>query len=378
MTAIYNVKDFGILPNTGALLTERIQRVLDLAGKEGGVVVFPAGSYRSGGLLLHSHTEVHLERGASLIGSEDPEDYRVFPIPEGVHLHTDMEMVPTYFIERKNVRVEYRRALISAYGEEDISITGEGGESIIDGMDCFDPEGEEQLRGPHGIFLSNCRRIRLFNYTIRNCGNFHHQLDTNDAVSIDRVTALGGHDGFHLHCCKNVDIGNCTLHTGDDCIAGMNLENLHVHDSDLNTSCQVFRIGGNHILVENCRLWGPGIYPYRRSVVVDRDHILPMTEGHHDINSLIEYFASEAFPTAFSDDIVFKNCTIENPGKLLFYDYSASMADHGCHFCKGTPLRGLTFQDCIIIGKCSPSVIKADPHMPLSLQSIRVSCIIRF
>ena len=87
--------------NTDALLTDGIQGVLDLAGKEGGIVVFPAGNYRSGGLLLHSHTEVHLENGASLIGSENPEDYQIFPIPDGVRLHTDMEMVPVYFTERK-------------------------------------------------------------------------------------------------------------------------------------------------------------------------------------------------------------------------------------------------------------------------------------
>lgn len=373
MKTVFNVRDYGIIHDTNALQTEKIQGVLDIAGKEGGIVVFPAGNYRTGGLLLHSRTEVHLESGASLIGSEDPEDYQVFPIPEGVLLHTDMEMVPGYFAERKNVRAEYRRALISAYGEEDITITGEGENSAIDGMDCFDPEGEEHIRGPHGIFLSNCKGVKLHDYVIRNCGNFHHQIDTSDGVSVSMVTILGGHDGFHLHCCRDVDIGNCTIHTGDDCVAGMNLENLHIHDSDLNTSCQVFRIGGNHILVENCRLWGPGIYPYRKSVVIDRDHILPRTQGHHDINSLIEYFASEAFPIDASGDIELRNCTIENPGKLLFYDYTASTADHGCHFCKGAPLRSVVFRDCTINGRCGPSVIHADPCAPLSIRLIHVS-----
>ncbi len=374
MTRVFNIRDFGIEPDTNALLTEEIQGVLDLAGKEGGTVVFPAGSYRSGGLLLHSHTELHLEKGASLIGSEDPADYRVFPIPDGVRLHTDMEMNPTYFIERNNVRIEYRRALLSAYGEEDISITGEGADSVIDGMDCFDPEGEEHLRGPHGIFLSNCRRVKLSGYTIRNSGNFHHQIDTCESVTADGVTALGGHDGFHLHCCRHVDIGHCTLRTGDDCVAGMNMEDIRVHDSELNTSCQVFRIGGNHILAENCRIWGPGVYPYRASIIMDRDHILPLSEGKHDINSLIEYFATEEAPLASSGDIVLRSCTIENPGRLLYYDHTAGTAANGCHFCKGAPLRDLTIENCTITGRCEPSVIKADPEAPLSLRFAGVTC----
>lgn len=47
-------------------------------------------------------------------------------------------------------------------------------QSVFDGADCFDPEGEEHLRGPYGIFLSNYRNVTLSGYTVKNRGNFLH------------------------------------------------------------------------------------------------------------------------------------------------------------------------------------------------------------
>lgn len=371
--SIFSLKDFGIIPDVSKLQTEKIQKVLDLAGQNGGKVIVPAGVYRTGGLLMHSRTELYLEKNACLLGSDNPDDYPLFPIPGGVTMHTDMEMIPEYFADRKNVRPEYRRALISAYGAEDISVTGEDETSVIDGADCYDPEGEEHLRGPHGIFLSNCRNIRLCGYTIKNCGNFHHQTDTCENLTVRGLHILGGHDGFHLHCCVNADIADCVVRSGDDCIAGMNMENITVRDCDLNTSCQLFRIGGKHILVENCRLWGPGVYPYRASVVTDRDHIRPQNEGHHDIISLIEYFSSSVYPSTPSEDIVFRNCDVENPGKLLFFEYGADTAE-AAHYCCGAPLKELIFENCRISGDCGPSLVKADKNVPLGITLKNVSC----
>ena len=77
--------------------------------------------------------------------------------PEGVELRTDMELICEYYktIFDKDPWDTYRRAMISAYGESNIAIIGEEG-SVIDGRDCFDPDGEEGFRGPHGIFMTNC------------------------------------------------------------------------------------------------------------------------------------------------------------------------------------------------------------------------------
>lgn len=315
---------------------------------------------------MGSNTELHLEKGACLVGSENPNDYKVFPVPDSVTLHTDVQMLIGYFGEGANpMREEYRRAIISAYGEENITISGEGFDSVIDGADCYDPDGEEHLRGPHGIFFSNCKNIKLENYTIRHCGNFHHQIDTCENLTVNHIQALGGHDGFHLHLCKNAEIGNSIIHSGDDCIGGINMENIRVHDCDFNTSCQPFRIGGKHIHFENCHIWGPGEYPYRASALIDSKHLKPRDQWKTAVSSLIEYFTSMFFVQDCSEDIVFENCDIENIGKLMFYVYGKN--GEGAHFCGITPFKDLTLRNCRISGELKPAVIKAPENMPLNI-----------
>ena len=323
----YRLDDYGVMPDREYLQTEAIQNVFDLCKESGGTVVFPKGTYLFSGLLLHSHTEVYLESGAILLGSKSCSDYKVFDVPENVQLRTDIEMIPQYFGFKK--RDEYRRAMFSAYGEEDITITGEPG-SIIDGRNCYDAQGEEGYRGPHGIFLSNCRNIALKGYTIQHSGNFMHQLDACSDITMADVTCLGGSDGIHLHCCENTEIERCVFRTGDDCIAGINIRNLHINNCVLNSSCQAFRIGGVGILAENCHIYGPGYYPHRVTVVKSENDILPREAGRHNLVSMIIFFASETFPANCSDNLqagdLLKELTFEN---VRFTGLEKSSRVHG-------------------------------------------------
>lgn len=75
------------------------------------------------------------------------------------------------------------------------------------------------------------------------------------------------------------------------------------------------------------------------------------------------------YPVGSSDDIVFISCDIENPGKLLFYEYGAVTAE-SAHYFGGTPLTGLSFENCRISGRCSSSVVKADSALPLTVRLI--------
>ncbi|MBQ9358586.1 MAG: right-handed parallel beta-helix repeat-containing protein, partial [Abditibacteriota bacterium] len=279
-------------------------------------------------------------------------------------LRTDQEMIPRYFalIGRKP-RSEYRRAMFSAYGAEDIAVIGEPG-SVIDGRDCYDPEGEEGYRGPHGIWLSSCKNVTLKGYTIRNSGNFMHQLDCCEGVDMTDVTCLGGSDGIHLHCCRGMEINRCVFRTGDDCIAGINIKGLHVTNCVLNTSCQVFRMGGADILVENCHAYGPGLYPHRMTVVRSRTEVLPRQAGRHDLLSFFIFFASDAFPAEeHSHNIVFRNMIVENAGGVL--EYRADSADM---LQAGDRLREVTFDNVRFTGLERSSVVAGAPDEPLEVR----------
>ena len=377
MNGKYILTEHGVEKNSTALQTEKIQRIFDLCRENGGTVVIPCGEYHTAGLRLWSGTTLYLESGARLYGSEECGDYEIFDIPDGVELRTDMEMISQYYNDRP--WAAYRRAMISVYGGKDIAIIGEEG-SLIDGCDCTDPDGEEGYRGPHGLMITNVENLTLTGYTIANCGNFMHQIDNCKNITVKNVTALGGSDGVHLHCCKNILIEDCEFRTGDDCIAGINMENLTVRNCNLNTSCDIFRAGGSHILVENCRMSGPGEYPHRMTVVQnrgtalvkDKNNTLPKECGRHNLYGVYLHFASSNYPAAEPyHDIVFRNCSIENPEYFLNYE-----ADNG-PLQTGTYLKDITLENVSFTGVKCASQVKAPESLPLTVTLKNVTATFR-
>lgn len=363
----YRLTDYGVVPNTDKLQTEQIQKIFDLCKENGGRVIISEGRYYVGGLRMWSDTVLYLESGAELIGSDICEDYAVFPVPEGIELRTDMELIAEQYNNRP--WSAYRRAIISVYGGRNISIIGEEG-SCIDGNDCCDPNGEEGYRGPHGIFITNVENITLHGYRISNCGNFMHQIDNCRNITMQNVTCEGGSDGVHLHHCRNILIEDCVFHTGDDNIAGINMENLTVRRCDLNTSCDAFRAGGSHILVEDCRIWGPGIYPHRMTVVQnrgtelvrDKSNTLPQNMGRHNLECVYIHFASTEFPAEEAyHDIIFKNCRIENVDKFLSYQ-----ADEGA-LMAGTHLVEMALENVSFTALKGKSWVSASEEEPLCI-----------
>ncbi|MBQ4113034.1 MAG: right-handed parallel beta-helix repeat-containing protein [Clostridia bacterium] len=349
----YVITDYGVIPNTDALQTEAIQKVLDLCKNGGGTVVIPRGCFCIASLRMWSDTTLYLESGAQLLGSEECTNYEVFDVPAGVELRTDMELITQYYLDKP--WPEYRRAMISAYGEKNIAIIGEGEDSFIDGRDCYDPDGEEGFRGPHGVFFTNCQNIVMKNYTIKRNGNFMHQVDNCRNILMENVTCLAGHDGIHLHHCTHTLIRNCRFITGDDCIAGINIKDLTVKNCEINTSCQAFRIGGHDILVEDCHIWGPGYYPHRRTVVQGKGVELPREEGRHNIHALVYHFASTNFPSEVPyGNYVFRNCLVETVDRLMLYQADGGPLESGAYLADMT-FENVTFQGMLYPAHCIPS-----------------------
>lgn len=335
----YVITDYGVAVNSMELQTEKLQSVLDLCKENGGTVVIPKGRFYTAALYMYSNTTIYLERGAELYGSDNCDDYEVFEIPEHVQMRSDMELITQYYGTPWET---YRRAIISAYGEKNISIIGEI-DSVIDGSNCYDPNGEEKYRGPHAIFFSCCENVLLEGYTARHSGNFLHEANNCKNLTMRRVTCLGGSDGIHLHCSENSLIEDCLFKTGDDCIAGINIKDLLVRRCVLNTSCDLFRIGGVNIRVEDCYAYGPGYYPHRKTVVKGKNDELPREEGRHNLLHAVIYFASTNYPYVPSD-IHFKNCVIENAMDILNYTADKGRLQSGTHLGEFT-LENVRFTD---------------------------------
>lgn len=359
----YIITDYGVDRNSSRLQTERIQAVLDLCKDKGGMVVIPKGRFYTAALYMHSNTTLYLERGAELYGSDNCDDYEIFDIPEHVQMRSDMEMITQYYGAPWE---SYRRAIISAYGEKNISIIGESG-SVIDGANCYDPDGEEGYRGPHAIFLSCCENVLFEGYTARHSGNFLHEANNCKNVTMRAVTCLGGSDGIHLHCTEDALIEDCLFKTGDDCIAGINIRNLLVRRCVLNTSCDLFRIGGVNIRIEDMYAYGPGYYPHRKTVVKGKNLELSREEGRHNLLHAVVYFASTNYPYVPSD-IHFKNCVIENAKDILSYTADRGTLQSGTHLGEFT-LENVRFTD---LKETSAPMANAEEPLTIRMKDVLV------
>ena len=364
MVPTYRITDYGVKENCKELQTREIQAVLDLCKNGGGKVVVPCGRFYLSSVRMWSDTTLYLESGAELYGSDDCNDYELFPIPDGIEMRSDMELIPQQY--NYEPWATYRRAIITAYGEKNISIIGER-ESFIDGANCYDPDGEENYRGPHAIFLSSCENVHLEGYTARRSGNFLHEANNCKKLTMRNVTCLGGSDGIHLHCTENALIEDCLFKTGDDCIAGINIKNLLVRRCVLNTSCDLFRIGGVNIRIEDMYAYGPGYYPHRKTVVKGKGVELPREEGRHDLLHTVVYFASTNYPYVPSD-IHFKNCVIENAKDILSYTADKGTLQSGTHLGEFT-LENVRFTD---LKATSAPMANADEPLTVRMKDVTV------
>ena len=71
---VYNILDYGAVPDGLTKATKAIQAAIDDCTKTGGQVLVPSGRFLSGSLHLKSDVDLHLEQGAVLISSLEQED----------------------------------------------------------------------------------------------------------------------------------------------------------------------------------------------------------------------------------------------------------------------------------------------------------------
>ena len=239
----FNVRDYG-----GSVA----KAAAAAAQAGGGRIVVPPGVWKSGTIWLKDHCELHLERGATILGSERAADYNA------------NDVFPENF---NSVGEEWSGGhLVLAYKATDVAITGEG---VIDGNGgAFFGETQEEGWFPaykYGIklhpidrewfrpgpmvamFLS--KNIRLEGVTLRNtpCWTTHFRccdgLDIR-GVTIDADREIANSDGFSIDCTKNVVVKDCVIKTGDD---GFAIRASCKHHAATN-ACE-------HISIENCDVW---------------------------------------------------------------------------------------------------------------------------
>ena len=200
----YGAKGDGTTKDTAA-----IQKAIDVcADKGGGTVELSAGTYVSAPILLKSNINLHLAKGATLLGSPDHADY-----PPQIEFH-----------------VPDRQPLLSATNASNVAITGEGtvdgnGESWWQEARSIKDHG---ILGDHPrpklIIFDHCKGVRVEGVTVQNSPMWQIVPYYSDDVVIRGVRILAPQhspntDAIDPFSSSNVVIDHVYSDVGDDNVA---------------------------------------------------------------------------------------------------------------------------------------------------------------
>ena len=260
---IFNILDYGAVPDGITNNAQAIQKAIDEASGMGGQVVVPAGRFLSGTLVLKSHIDLHLEKGAVLIGSLKEEDILDFA---------------KLFDDDNDCTGWDGGCFLFACHEKDITISGEGeiwgqGEKVFfdDNADNGAHECPLQVTAfrPRTTFLEDVEDLTIRDITIRDAAFWTLHMAGCRHVLVKDIRILNdirgaNNDGIDPDCCQDVIITGCLVRTGDDAIVVKS------------TKPMAARYGGSqNIVISNCILYS-------------RDSGLKIgTETHGDIRNLL-------------------------------------------------------------------------------------------
>jgi polygalacturonase len=245
----FNVRDHGAAGDGVHLDTSAIQDAVDgCARAGGGTVLFPAGAYLSGTIVLKSRVTLELDAGAVLLGSKDLQDY-----PS--HVPALRSFTDTYT----------ERSLIYAEGLEDIGIRGRG---RIDGQGAAF-KGPYKLR-PYMLRFVSCRNVSVTDVAIENSPMWVQHYLACDDVEIRGIRVHSrvnvNNDGIDIDCSQRVRISDCDIVSGDDAIvlkatADRPTKDVAVTNCVLSSACNALKLGTEsnggfeNIAISNCTIY---------------------------------------------------------------------------------------------------------------------------
>lgn len=291
----FAITDYGAVGDGRTVCTRAIAQAIAACSQAGGGhVVLPRGIWLTGPIVLQSHVDLHVERGAILQFTGD---------------HTAYPLVP------REGRGYQAQSALTAHDATDVAVTGDG---IIDGAgDTWRPirrskltaaqwdaylasggvtsgddkgsnwwpskaarDGEEFLvqlakQNPHFtaeealpardflrshlVVFTRCRRVLVSGVTIRNSPSGIYGPDGCTDIVIRDATlendwwAQNG-DGMDINNCRHAAVFRCTLSTGDDAICMKAGGKNPFHDSEAGLAnlvvaeCTVYRGHGGFVV----------------------------------------------------------------------------------------------------------------------------------
>ncbi len=238
-----NITEFGILPNSGELLTEKLQRAIDICAEKCERLVFEAGEYKTGTLVLKDNSDIYLDEGAVLYGSDRLDDYYT---PEGCS-----------FVDA--VGQERGKAFLVSYKKKNITIGGKG--TVFGNGSVFtDPR-------PFLVRIIESENITFDGVTLKDAAAWCLHICNSAYVDIRNVNISTrvneNNDGIDIDASHHVNIENCKIDSGDDglCMKSTSLlpcEYVTIKNCDVSSGWGGFKIGTEsvgdirHISISDC------------------------------------------------------------------------------------------------------------------------------
>jgi len=231
-----NAQAFGARGDGITLDTKALQAAIDAAALRRTTLRVPPGTYLTGSLFLKSGMTLHLDRGATLLGSRDLADY------------------PLLATRVSGIEMRWPAALINIYGEHDVKLVGEG---CIDGdgqifwdsywalRARYEPRGlrwasDYDAQRPRLIQVFESARIHIGDgLLLRRSGFWTLHLCYSEDVTVDGLTIRNNDgdargpstDGIDIDSSRRVTIRRADIAVNDDALclkAGRDADGLRV------------------------------------------------------------------------------------------------------------------------------------------------------
>ena len=269
MKRLFTIMSVATLPLAGVCAFSIQGEIDSAAAKGGGKVVVAAGEHFSDGpIRLKSNVELHLEEGAKIVFSDNPQDY--------------LPAVPTSW---EGVECLNYSPLVYAYGCTTVAITGKGTlapkmdfwrtwfghngdglraatRKLYDWCSFNAPLEERDLTKlpksnvrPHLIQFNRCKNVRLEGFKIRESPFWTiHLYLCNGVVArgLDVYAHGSNNDGIDIEMTKNVLVENCRFDQGDDAIvikAGRNQDAWRLATPSENIEVRNCTVVNGHVLL---------------------------------------------------------------------------------------------------------------------------------
>lgn len=245
----YPVSFFGIKPDGITLNTRSIQYGMDYISRQGGGrLIFPRGTYLTGGIHIKSDVTLQLYEGAILLGSVNPFDYDRKNTPFDHNYNTSLALI--LGLNQHNVAIT-GKGTIDGQGKELATAVGALlKKGLIKGGKESRPNEDNR---PMLINLFGCKNVTVKDITLQNAACWIECYNQCRNVTIDNITvesmSFWNNDGIDIVDCSHVKVTNSSFKCTDDGIFLKSIksdqlnQNIWIENNSISTQASGIKFG---------------------------------------------------------------------------------------------------------------------------------------